>query len=70
MTAFVDGQYARCVDLLRPARSQAHVFGGSHAQRDLIDQTLLTAARRSDQHSLARGLQRERELLARQRSAA
>jgi len=70
VTAFVDGQYARCVDLLRPARSQAHVFGGSHAQRDLIDQTLLTAARRSDQHSLARGLQRERELLARQRSAA
>jgi len=68
--AFVEGRYSRCVDLLRSVRSQAHVFGGSHAQRDLIDQTLIAAARRSDQNNLVRGLQRERELLARQRSVA
>lgn len=68
IVAFVDGEYRRCVDLLRPVRSQAHLFGGSHAQRDLIDQTLIAAARRSDQDKLVRALLRERELLAQQRS--
>lgn len=66
--AFVDGQYARCVELLRPVRNQAHLFGGSHAQRDLIDQTLIAAARCSGQDNLNRALQREREVLVRQRS--
>ncbi|KJH84580.1 tetratricopeptide repeat protein [Pseudomonas sp. KSR10] len=67
VVAFVAGQYGQCVERLRPVRSQAHLFGGSHAQRDLLDQTLIHAARRSGQNSLARALIRERELLAQQR---
>jgi tetratricopeptide (TPR) repeat protein len=42
--AWGQGDYARCVQLLRGIRSVAHRFGGSHAQRDVIDQTLLRAA--------------------------
>ena len=38
--AFGQGRYAECVELLRPIRHVAHRFGGSHAQRDLLDQTL------------------------------
>ena len=34
------------VQLLRPVRSIAHRFGGSHAQRDLLDLTLIEAALR------------------------
>jgi len=39
--AFGDGNYAETVRLLRPIRSYAHRFGGSHAQRDLLDLTLI-----------------------------
>lgn len=66
--AFHAGQYPRCVELLRAIRSHAHRFGGSHAQRDLLDQTLIAAARRSGQASLASALEAERQLLAEQRS--
>jgi tetratricopeptide (TPR) repeat protein len=66
--AFNAGQYDRCVELLRAIRNQAQRFGGSHAQRDLLDQTLLVAARRSGQASLASALETERQLLAAQRS--
>ena len=38
--AFGTGDFARAAALLRPIRSGAHRFGGSHAQRDLIDLTL------------------------------
>ena len=58
--AFVDGNPARTVELLRPLRSIAQRFGGSHAQRDLIDLTLLEAALRDGQRALARGLAAER----------
>lgn len=58
--AFVDGNPARTVELLRPLRSIAHRFGGSHAQRDLIDLTLLEAALRDGQKSLACALAAER----------
>ncbi len=57
------GDFARCVQLLRSVRSQAQRFGGSHAQRDVIDLTLLHAARRAGQGALASGLQAERHLL-------
>ncbi|MNN92224.1 hypothetical protein D3C81_2104710 [compost metagenome] len=69
MVAFHAGDYARCVRLLRPIRSHAHRFGGSHAQRDLLDQTLIAAARRSGETALARALENERKLLAEQRAA-
>jgi hypothetical protein len=58
--AFGRGRYAETVKLLRPVRSQAHRFGGSHAQRDLIDLTLLEAALRAGLQSFARALAAER----------
>ena len=67
IVAFADGRYARTVELLRPVRSQAHRFGGSHAQRDLLDQTLIAAAHKAGQAGLGRALTAERALLAEQR---
>ena len=58
--AFGDGDYARTTALLRPVRPIAHRFGGSHAQRDVIDLTLIEAAFRSGQDNLAAALASER----------
>jgi tetratricopeptide (TPR) repeat protein len=58
--AFGTGRYAECVELLRPVRNIAHRFGGSHAQRDLLDLTLFEASRRAGQEALATALIRER----------
>lgn len=58
--AFGDGDYAETVRLLRPVRNYAHRFGGSHAQRDLLDQTLIEAAKRAGQDGLAAALLAER----------
>lgn len=58
--AFGEGDYGETVRLLRPVRNQAHRFGGSHAQRDLLDLTLIEAALRSGQQSLAWALCAER----------
>jgi len=58
--AFGDGDYARTVDLLRPIRSIAYRFGGSHAQRDVIDLTLIEAAFRAGETHLASALSAER----------
>jgi len=60
MLAFAEGRYAQTVALLRPIRSSAHRFGGSHAQRDVIDLTLIEAARRDGQQALAQALLHER----------
>ena len=61
--AFVQGRHGECVQLLRPLRSRAHRFGGSHAQRDLIDLTLIEAAARDGQQLLAEALRSERAAL-------
>jgi len=58
--AFGGGRYAEAVQLLRPLRSKAYRFGGSHAQRDVIDLTLIEAAARDGQTLLADALKRER----------
>jgi len=58
--AFAAGDCNTAVELLRPVRNIAHRFGGSHAQRDVIDLTLIEAARRSGQHALATALLNER----------
>jgi hypothetical protein len=58
--AFGQGRYAEAVRLLRPLRSYSHRFGGSHAQRDVIDLTLIEAANRSQQKELASALTAER----------
>jgi hypothetical protein len=41
-------------------RNSAHRFGGSHAQRDLLDLTLIEAALRDGQPGLASALAAER----------
>jgi hypothetical protein len=60
IVAFGEGRYADAVRLLRPVRNIAHRFGGSHAQRDLLDLTLIEAAFRSGQDNLAAALSAER----------
>lgn len=58
--AFAAGEPAAAVDLLIDIRPEAHAVGGSHAQRDVIDLTLIAAAARSGQAGLARALVTER----------
>jgi tetratricopeptide (TPR) repeat protein len=58
--AFAAGEPATTVDLLIDIRPEAHAVGGSHAQRDAIDLTLIAAAARSGQAALARALVTER----------
>jgi hypothetical protein len=58
--AFGDGDYQRCTNLLRPVRNIAYRFGGSHAQRDLLDLTLIEAAIRGGERALAAALTAER----------
>jgi hypothetical protein len=58
--AFAEGEYARAVELILPVRYYAPRIGGSHAQRDLITQTLIAAAERAGQLSLTRALLAER----------
>jgi len=65
--AFQRHDPARAVDLLRSVRSGAHRFGGSHAQRDVLDLTLIRAAALDGQTALARALETERATLAAQR---
>jgi len=60
LKAFGQEAYDDTVRLLRPLREIAHRFGGSHAQRDLLDLTLIEAALRAGQHNLATALCAER----------
>jgi tetratricopeptide (TPR) repeat protein len=60
LLAFAKENYAETVRLLRPLRRIAHRFGGSHAQRDLLDLTLIEAALRDGQTALAAALAAER----------
>lgn len=63
LRAFAQGDHARVVELLSAVRPIAHRFGGSHAQRDVIDQTLAEAALRAGHSTLALALARERDEL-------
>lgn len=63
LRALAHGQAAEAVRLLRPLRSVSHRFGGSHAQRDLIDLTLIEAAQRAGDSPLAAALAAERAAL-------
>jgi tetratricopeptide (TPR) repeat protein len=58
--AFGVENYSTVVELLRPVRSVAYRFGGSHAQRDVIDLTLIEAAFRAGDIALASALSAER----------
>lgn len=58
--AFGEGNFAETVRLLRPVRAISGRFGGSHAQRDVIDLTLVEASIRSGETHLAQALTAER----------
>ena len=60
LLAFGAGAYAEAIDALSSARNEAIRIGGSHAQRDIVAQTLIVAAERSGRWSLARALLAER----------
>jgi tetratricopeptide (TPR) repeat protein len=58
--AFATGRPDRAIDLLIDIRPRANAVGGSHAQRDIIDLTLIAAAARAGDDGLARALVTER----------
>ena len=62
LMAHARGDADEACAVLYPLRRVAHHFGGSHAQRDLIDQTLLAAAARSSHKAAGRALLNERRL--------
>lgn len=67
-SAFAAGRPGQAIDLMIDIRARANAVGGSHAQRDVIDLTLIAAAARAGQRSLAQALVAER--VARKPSAA
>jgi hypothetical protein len=63
LLAFGKGEFDSAADQLYAVRTAAQRFGGSHAQRDVIDQTLLAAcARGTGRKALGRALLNERLL--------
>ena len=58
--AFGRGQYAEAIEHIILARPHANRFGGSHAQRDVVQLTLLECAMRAGNANLARALASER----------
>ena len=63
LVAFAEARYDEAIEALLPVRLVAHRFGGSNAQRDVIDQTLVEAAIRAKKTALAHALIAERRLL-------
>jgi tetratricopeptide (TPR) repeat protein len=59
-SALSAGRPERAIDLLIDIRPRANAVGGSHAQRDVIDLTLIAAAARAGDDGLARALVTER----------
>ena len=62
LLAFAHGDNDGAVATLHPARAQLQRLGGSHAQRDLIDQTLLAASARASHRHVGRALLNERRM--------
>ncbi len=60
LVAFGEGAYERVLDELWPVRCRLHEFGGSHAQRDAMERTLLEAAVRVPRSDVALALINER----------
>jgi tetratricopeptide (TPR) repeat protein len=63
MLAFGEGRFAETVEAILPIRLDVWRIGGSHAQRDVVDLTLITAAERAGDRRLARALLAERAAL-------
>ncbi|MEI5102688.1 tetratricopeptide repeat protein [Streptomyces sp. PmtG] len=60
LVAYGQRRYADVVDLLLPLRYRLQEFGGSHAQRDALQKTLVEAALHASDHDLGRTLLSER----------
>jgi hypothetical protein len=60
LLAYAENRHSEAVTLLGPVRTLAAGAGGSHAQRDVLAQTLLSAAEKAGQIQLARALLNER----------
>ncbi|MCK1357756.1 tetratricopeptide repeat protein [Bradyrhizobium sp. 199] len=56
LAAFADGDYASCVQTLAPVLDQVVRIGGSHAQRELIEDSFVVALMRSGELPRARAL--------------
>jgi hypothetical protein len=63
LLAYAHGRHAEAIERLYAVRAGAHGLGGSHAQRDLIDQTLLAAAARGGDRRVGRALLNERRAM-------
>jgi tetratricopeptide (TPR) repeat protein len=57
---FATGEYEQVLSALLPIKTRIHEFGGSHAQRDAVERTLLEAAIRAGRTDLANALVSER----------
>jgi hypothetical protein len=57
------GADREAIEAILPVRYEAHRIGGSHAQRDILNLTLIAAAERSGEWRLARALLAERAAL-------
>lgn len=62
LIALARGEADAAAEALYPVRATAQRFGGSHAQRDLIDLTLLAAAAAGRRRDLGRALLNERRM--------
>ncbi|MFI9722741.1 tetratricopeptide repeat protein [Streptomyces sp. NPDC052396] len=60
LVAYGQRRYAEAAELLLPLRHRFQDFGGSHAQRDALQRTLVEAALHAGHHDLARTLLSER----------
>jgi hypothetical protein len=60
VVAFAEDRHDDVVDTLMPIRRVLQRFGGSHAQRDVLQRTLLDATIRSGRTGLAEALVSER----------
>ena len=63
MLDFGEGRFAQAADAMLPLRYDVWRIGGSHAQRDIVDLTLISAAERAGERKLARALLAERAAL-------
>jgi hypothetical protein len=60
LLAFGDGRFAAAAETIAPLRRGLARFGGSHAQRDVVDQTLLAAAARGGLRAVGQTMLAER----------
>jgi hypothetical protein len=56
MTAFADEDYGTCVQMLAPVLGDVVRIGGSHAQRELVEDTFIVALMRSGDVARARAM--------------